>query len=51
MKKTAAEALWNNGLCERHSEVLSGMMIKTRADAKCSSELALLCGQYIQKTL
>ena len=42
VKTTAAEAPWSNGLCERHNEVLSKMMIKTRTDTKCSTELALL---------
>ena len=34
VKTTAAEAPWSNGLCERHNEKLSEMMIKTRAEAK-----------------
>ena len=51
VKTTAAEALWSNGLCERHNEVLSEMMIKTQADAKCSTELALFWAVHAKKSL
>ena len=50
VKMTAAEAPWSNGLCERHNEVSSKMMIKLRLIQ--SAVLSLLCfGQYMQKTL
>ena len=51
VKTTAAEALWSNGLCERHNEVLSEMMIKTRADEKCSTELDLLWAVHVKSSL
>ena len=51
VKTTSAEAPWSNGLCERHNEILSEMMIKTRADAKCSTELALLLAVHAKNSL
>ena len=48
VKTTAGWAPWSNGLCERHNEVLSEMMIKLGLTQ--SAVLSLLCfGQYMQK--
>ena len=41
VKTTAAEALWSNGLCERHNAVLAEMLMKTRAEGNCSLPVAL----------
>ena len=39
--KTAAEAPFSYGLCERHNAVLEEMFLKTRAEAKCDFITAL----------
>ena len=41
IKKTAAEAPFSNGLCERHNAVLEEVFLKTRAEAKCDFITAL----------
>ena len=41
VKTTVAEAPWSNGICERHSAIITNIILKVRNDTNCDWETAL----------
>ena len=41
MITTPAESPWSNGICERHSKILTDIVLKIKEDIKCTWETVL----------
>ena len=41
VKTTPSKSPWSNGLCERHNQTLTSMLLKIKEDMKCNYEIAL----------
>lgn len=50
-KDTASEAPFQNGICERHNDLIGHMTMKVKEDVGCSLELALMWATHAKNSL